>query len=117
MILDSRRKYSCCYYDDDRDSLALTEERALTITAEHALLACGQDILELGCGWGSLSLRMAQKFPLSGITSNSASQREVIVQRARMEGLENLPVITANINDFCLKANSTAWFLSKCSNT
>ncbi|MFX5122947.1 methyltransferase domain-containing protein, partial [Acinetobacter baumannii] len=79
--------------------LAAAEERALRATAEHALLADGQDILELGCGWGSLSLWMARKFPNACITSvsNSASQREFIAARARAEGLGNLTVITADM--------------------
>ncbi|HUN97230.1 MAG TPA: cyclopropane-fatty-acyl-phospholipid synthase family protein [Bradyrhizobium sp.] len=105
MILGPQRKYSCCLYEDGVDSLAVAEERALTITAEHARLADGQDILELGCGWGSLSLWMARNFRHSRITSvsNSASQREFIVRRACMEGLENLSVIVADMNDFLPK--------------
>jgi cyclopropane-fatty-acyl-phospholipid synthase len=102
LILGPQRKYSCCLYDKDDDSLAAAEERALAVTAEHARLADGQDILELGCGWGSLSLWMARQFPHSRIlsVSNSASQREFILQRARRGGLENLAVDVADMNDF-----------------
>lgn len=101
LILGPQRKYSCCLYREG-DDLAAAEERALRATAEHALLADGQDILELGCGWGSLSLWMARKFPNACITSvsNSASQREFIAARARAEGLGNLTVITADMNEF-----------------
>lgn len=53
MTLGPQRKYSCCFYGDDHDTLAQAEERALEMTAEHARLADGQDVLELGCGWGS----------------------------------------------------------------
>jgi len=102
LILGPQRKYSCCLYDNDRDTLATAEERALAVTADHARLADGQDVLELGCGWGSLSLWMARQFPNSRITSvsNSASQRDFILQQARAQDLDNLTVITADANDF-----------------
>ncbi|MDU0343224.1 SAM-dependent methyltransferase [Bosea rubneri] len=101
-VLGPRRKYSCCYFADPGDSLATAEDRALALSAEHAGLADGQDILELGCGWGSLSLWMAQAYPKARIVSvsNSASQRAFIEQRARERGLHNLRVITADMNDF-----------------
>jgi cyclopropane-fatty-acyl-phospholipid synthase len=101
-VLGPRRKYSCCYYADPADSLATAEETALALTAEHAGLADGQEILELGCGWGSLSLWMAQTYPAARIVavSNSASQRAFIEQRAHEGGFDNLRVITADMNDF-----------------
>lgn len=85
LVLGPQRKYSCCYYDDTTTSLAQAEEAALVCTAEHALLADGQDILELGCGWGSLSLWMARHYPGSRITavSNSQSQRAFIGRAGR----------------------------------
>ena len=102
LILGPQRKYSCCFYGDDRDTLAQAEERALEMTAEHARLADGQDVLELGCGWGSLSLWMARRYPRSRITSvsNSASQREFIVRQASAANISNLSVITADMNEF-----------------
>jgi cyclopropane-fatty-acyl-phospholipid synthase len=101
LILGPQRKYSCCLYEGT-DNLSAAEERALSVTAEHACLADGQDILELGCGWGSLSLWMARKFPNARITSvsNSASQCEFIAVQARAENLGNLTVITADMNEF-----------------
>ena len=101
-ILGARRKYSCCYYEDARTSLDQAEELALAATAEHAMLADGQAILELGCGWGSLSLWMAEHFPASSITavSNSRPQRLHIEAEARLRGLSNLRVITSDMNDF-----------------
>jgi cyclopropane-fatty-acyl-phospholipid synthase len=101
LILGPQRKYSCCLYERT-DNLAAAEERALSVTAEHACLADGQDILELGCGWGSLSLWMARKFPNARITSvsNSASQREFIDAQACAENLRNLTIITADMNEF-----------------
>ncbi|RYE75602.1 MAG: class I SAM-dependent methyltransferase [Hyphomicrobiales bacterium] len=104
-VLGPRRKYSCCYYADPIDSLATAEEAALSLTAEHAGLADGQEILELGCGWGSLSLWMAEAYPQARIVSvsNSASQRAFIEERARERGFGNLRVITADMNDFAIE--------------
>jgi cyclopropane-fatty-acyl-phospholipid synthase len=101
-VLGPQRKYSCCYYDDAGTTLAQAEEAALLRTGENALLADGQTILELGCGWGSLSLWMARHFPAARITSvsNSRSQRAFIVERAKACGLRNLNVITADMNEF-----------------
>jgi cyclopropane-fatty-acyl-phospholipid synthase len=102
LCLGPQRKYSSCLYDEGVVTLAEAEERALTITAENAGLADGQRILELGCGWGSLSLWMARRYPAARITSvsNSRSQRAYILARARAEGLGNLEVVTADMNDF-----------------
>lgn len=102
LCLGPQRKYSCCLYDNGTDSLAAAEERALAATAENAALSDGQRILELGCGWGSLSLWMARHYPAARITSvsNSHSQRAYILGRAQAEGLNNLDVITADMNDF-----------------
>lgn len=102
LILGPQRKYSCCLYDKGADTLAAAEERALVVTAENASLADGQHILELGCGWGSLSLWMARRFPNARITSvsNSNSQRAFIIERARRAGLSNLEVVTADMNEF-----------------
>ena len=101
-VLGPQRKYSCCYYADPRDTLAAAEEKALSLTADHAGLEDGQEILELGCGWGSLSLWMAERYPKARIVSvsNSASQRAFIEAEARSRLLENLRVVTADMNDF-----------------
>jgi cyclopropane-fatty-acyl-phospholipid synthase len=103
LVLGKRRKYSCCLYGDG-DTLDDAEERALRQTAENADLADGQDVLELGCGWGSLSLWMAERYSLSRITavSNSASQRAYIEAEAASRGLRNLRVITADMNEFSI---------------
>ena len=83
-VLGPRRKYSCCYFSSGSSTLAEAEEEALAITCQRAGLANGQEILELGCGWGSLSLWMAERFPGSQITavSNSAPQRQFIEAEA-----------------------------------
>jgi cyclopropane-fatty-acyl-phospholipid synthase len=106
LILGPNRKYSSCLYDAGASNLAEAEERALAETVAHADLRDGQEILELGCGWGSLSLYMAELYPVARITavSNSASQREFIEARAKERGLDNLRVITADMNDFATEA-------------
>ena len=95
-------KYSCCHWGEGVETLAQAEIEALRITCERAQLVDGQDVLELGCGWGSLSLWMAENYPGSRITSvsNSAPQRRFIEGRAAALGLENLEVITCDMNDF-----------------
>ena len=62
-VLGPNRKYSSCFYKEPASTLQEAEEEALRQTVEHADLADGQSILELGCGWGSLSLWMARQFP------------------------------------------------------
>ena len=102
LALGPQRKYSCCLYEDGAQTLAEAETRALETSASRADLRDGQKILELGCGWGSLSLFMAARYPASEITSvsNSASQRAYIEEEARKRGLANLKVVTADMNDF-----------------
>lgn len=102
LVLGQQRKYSSCLYPAETTTLADAETFALSATVKHAGIEDGQDILELGCGWGSLSLHLAQHFPLSRITSvsNSASQREYIEREAKKHGLANLAVITADMNAF-----------------
>ena len=94
-------KYSCGYWEEG-DDLAASEQRMLALTCERAGLTDGIDILELGCGWGSLSLWMAAKYPKSKITgvSNSATQRAHIMNEAQKRGLTNLQIITADMNEF-----------------
>lgn len=101
-ILGPQLKYSCCYFPSAGMKLAEAEEAALALTAEHADLVDGQRILELGCGWGSLSLWMAQRFPDSQIVavSNSASQQQFIRTRARELGVSNLQCVKCDMNDF-----------------
>jgi cyclopropane-fatty-acyl-phospholipid synthase len=101
-VLGPNRKYSSCFYKEPATTLREAEEEALRQTVRHADLAAGQSILELGCGWGSLSLSMARQFPNSQVTavSNSSSQREYIEGKAAQRGLNNLRVITSDMNVF-----------------
>lgn len=101
-VLGPHLKYSCGWWPERVSTLADSEAAALRVTCERAGLADGQNVLELGCGWGSLSLWMAQHHPGSLVTavSNSQSQREHIEARASERGLRNLRVITADVNHF-----------------
>jgi cyclopropane-fatty-acyl-phospholipid synthase len=105
-VLGAHLKYSCCMWPPGVEELDEAEAAMLRLTCERAGLADGQQILELGCGWGSVSLWMAEHYPGSQITavSNSASQREHIESQARNRGLANLHVITADMNDFATEA-------------
>ncbi|REK05530.1 MAG: class I SAM-dependent methyltransferase [Planctomycetota bacterium] len=107
-VLGPRRKYSCCYWEDGCESLAAAEAAALERTCRHAALVDGQQVLELGCGWGSLSLWMAEHYPTSRITavSNSRPQRLFIEREAARCGLSNLRVVTADMNDFAPRSES-----------
>tara|TARA_Y100001934_G_scaffold233583_1_gene283081 strand:+ start:174 stop:1214 length:1041 start_codon:yes stop_codon:yes gene_type:complete len=100
LVLGKNLKYSCCFFEKKNGSLTNAEDKALDLTCRRARLENGQNILELGCGWGSLSLRMAKDYPNARITSvsNSHSQRDFIVGQARERGLENLKVITEDVN-------------------
>ncbi|MGL4323454.1 MAG: SAM-dependent methyltransferase [Beijerinckiaceae bacterium] len=102
IVLGPHRKYSCCLYDQDKLTLAQAEEYALAETIQHADVSDGQHILELGCGWGSLSLAMAEKFPHAMITavSNSHAQRRTIEALAQQRSISNLRVITSDMNEF-----------------
>lgn len=102
LALGSHLKYSCCFYESDETTLDEAEAAALRITCARAGLADGQVILELGCGWGSLSLHMAASYPNARVVSvsNSASQRAFIEAQARKRGIENLEVVTSDMNIF-----------------
>lgn len=102
LTLGPRRKYSSCLYSTGSETLAEAELLALAETVHHAGLAHGQTILELGCGWGSLTLYMAERFPTAQIVavSNSAPQRAYIEAEARRAGHRNITVITADMNEF-----------------
>eukprot|EP00475_Leptophrys_vorax_P009328 TRINITY_DN16188_c0_g1_i1.p1 TRINITY_DN16188_c0_g1~~TRINITY_DN16188_c0_g1_i1.p1 ORF type:complete len:356 (-),score=25.85 TRINITY_DN16188_c0_g1_i1:101-1168(-) len=102
LCLGKRLKYSCCYFPTPTSTLDEAEEATLALYCERAQLKDGQAVLELGCGWGSLSLYMAEKFPGSRITgvSNSATQRAYIEGECEKRGLTNLRIVTADMNSF-----------------
>ncbi|NQV43184.1 MAG: class I SAM-dependent methyltransferase [Candidatus Marinimicrobia bacterium] len=102
MALGGHLKYSSGYWPEKETTLDGSESEMLQLSCERAELADGQDILELGCGWGSLSLWMASHYPNSNIlaVSNSNDQRKFIMGKALKLGLKNLRVETADMNDF-----------------
>jgi cyclopropane-fatty-acyl-phospholipid synthase len=108
LCLGRRLKYSSCYFPEGVSDLDAAEEAMLALYGERAELADGQDILELGCGWGSLTLWMAEHFPGARITavSNSRPQRAFIEARCRERGFGNVSVITCDVNRLALDASS-----------
>ncbi|MBI9071521.1 MAG: class I SAM-dependent methyltransferase [Melioribacteraceae bacterium] len=100
--LGKNLKYSCGYWDKSTKTLDEAEDKMLELTCKRANIKDGESVLELGCGWGSLTLYMAKNFPNAKITalSNSATQREHILDEAKKLKLENVEIITADINDF-----------------
>jgi cyclopropane-fatty-acyl-phospholipid synthase len=102
LVLGRRLKYSCALWNDGVESLDAAEEAMLALTSDRAGLADGQRVLELGCGWGSLTLWMAERYPASAITavSNSSSQREHVLAEAARRGLSNVEVLTADVSEF-----------------
>jgi cyclopropane-fatty-acyl-phospholipid synthase len=100
LCLGKRLKYSSCYYPTGGETLDQAEEAMLALVGERAALADGQRILELGCGWGSLTLWMAERFPSARITavSNSATQRAHIESACMARGLGNVQVLTRDVN-------------------
>jgi cyclopropane-fatty-acyl-phospholipid synthase len=101
-VLGARLKYSCCFYPTGNESLDEAEEKMFSLTCERAQLQDNIDILELGCGWGSLTLWMAEHYPRAKITavSNSSPQREYITAQCRAKGMKNVEIITADMNHF-----------------
>lgn len=100
LCLGRQLKYSSCYYPTGAETLDQAEDAMLALYGERAALADRQDILELGCGWGSLTLWMAARYPNARITavSNSHSQRAYILARCAERGLHNVRVITCDVN-------------------
>jgi len=101
-VLGPRLKYSCCLWSQPDTTLPEAEEAMLDLFCRRAGVADGMEVLELGCGWGSLCLWIAQRYPRSRVLaiSNSRTQREFIESRCRDLELENVQVVTANVADF-----------------
>jgi cyclopropane-fatty-acyl-phospholipid synthase len=99
-VLGKRLKYSACYFPHETTTLDQAENYSLQLYSERAQLKDGQRILELGCGWGSFTLWMAERYPNAHITavSNSKTQRKHILEQAQAQGLTNIDVITCDVN-------------------
>jgi cyclopropane-fatty-acyl-phospholipid synthase len=115
-VLDPNLKYSSANHGPQCRSLGEAEETMLNLACQRARLVDGQEILELGCGWGSLTLWMAERFPDSRITgvSNSTSQWNFILKRAKTRGLGNVQILTADMNGFLRPRHTTASSAWKC---
>ena len=102
LVLGPRMKYSSGYWPREDTTFEESEEAMLALTCERAELRDGLDVLELGCGWGSLTLWMAEKYPASRITgvSNSATQKAHIDAEAARRGLGNVRILTVDMNVF-----------------
>ncbi len=105
LVMGKHLKYSSCYFQPGVTSLDEAEAEMLALTCRRARIADGEDILELGCGWGSLTLWMAERYPNARITavSNSRTQKQFIEARAASRGLSNIRIITCDMNDLALE--------------
>jgi cyclopropane-fatty-acyl-phospholipid synthase len=101
-VMGDHLKYSCCYWPEDVSGLSEAETAALELTVRRAGITDGMRVLDLGCGWGSLSLWIAEHFPNASVmsVSNSTSQRDFIVERARERAIDNIEVVTCDMNVF-----------------
>jgi cyclopropane-fatty-acyl-phospholipid synthase len=104
MVMGKHLKYSSCYFQPGVASLDEAEAEMLALTCRRARIADGEEILELGCGWGSLTLWMAERYPNARITgvSNSRTQKQFIEARAASRGLKNIQIVTCDMNDLAL---------------
>ena len=104
MVMGCHMKYSSGFWREGVGDLDTAEGDMLDLTVKRAQIDDGMSILELGCGWGSLTLFMAAKFPKSRIVgvSNSSTQKEHILREAKKRGLSNVSIITADMNDFMI---------------
>jgi cyclopropane-fatty-acyl-phospholipid synthase len=111
LMLGPRLKYSAAWWPQGVETLADAEERMLALTCRRAGIVDGMDVLELGCGWGSLTLWMAEQYPGSSITavSNSATQREFIMARAAERGLRNVRVVTTDVGELGADVRGAGW--------
>jgi len=102
LVLGPNLKYSCSYWPRDCESLAAAEEAALKQIEDRAQLTDHQNVLDLGCGWGSFSLWAAPRYPNSNFlaASNSHSQATHIREQATSRGIDNLKVVTCDVNEF-----------------
>ncbi len=100
-VLGPALKYSSCLWSEG-DDLRSAEERMLRISCERAGIEDGMNVLDLGCGWGSMSLWIARHKPRCRVlaVSNSRLQGQFILDRCRVESLRNVEVITADMQNF-----------------
>ncbi|MGD8485300.1 MAG: cyclopropane-fatty-acyl-phospholipid synthase family protein [Chloroflexota bacterium] len=104
-FLGPRMKYSSCYWPAGVDDLAAAEDAMLALSCERAGITEGMEILDLGCGWGSLSLYVAERYPGTRVlaVSNSGSQGEYIREEAARRGITNVEHEVGNVAEFDTK--------------
>lgn len=102
LVMGRHQKYSSCYWNENTETLNDAEAEALRITCLHAGIKDGMQVLDLGCGWGSLSLWIASNYPSCQVVSvsNSNSQRKYITGQAKDRGISNISVLTCDMNEF-----------------
>jgi cyclopropane-fatty-acyl-phospholipid synthase len=102
LVLGRRLKYSCCYWPEGVDTLDQAEEAMLRLTCQRARVQDGMEILDLGCGWGTLSLWLAEHYPRARIlaVSNSRTQADFIAGQSQSRGIQNLEVVTADVAEW-----------------
>ncbi|KAJ4830155.1 hypothetical protein Tsubulata_042905 [Turnera subulata] len=107
LVLGKNMKYSCCYFPNESSSLEDAEKAMLELYCERAKLKDGHTVLDVGCGWGSLSLFIAQKYANCKITGicNSTTQKAYIEEQCRDLQLHNLEIIVADISTFEMEAS------------
>jgi cyclopropane-fatty-acyl-phospholipid synthase len=101
-IMGKRMKYSSGYWKDDNSSFQESEDSMLELYIDRTEFFDGMKLLDLGCGWGSVSLYFAEKFPNSSIVgvSNSRTQKDFIMNSAKARGLKNIQIVTVDMNEF-----------------
>ncbi|MBN1549984.1 class I SAM-dependent methyltransferase [bacterium] len=104
ILLGKHKKYSGCYFETAQTSLDEAEEKSLKMICERAGIEDGMHILELGCGWGAVSLWIAKHFPRTEVTavSNSSNQQEYIQRKSQQRGLSNIDIIKSDMNNFSI---------------
>ncbi|XP_075484628.1 (S)-coclaurine N-methyltransferase-like isoform X2 [Primulina tabacum] len=107
LVLGKHLKYSCCFFPDKSSSLEDAEKAMLELYSERSQLKDGLTVLDVGCGWGSLSLYIAQKYPNCQVTGicNSTTQKAYIEEKCRELQLQNVDIIVADISTFDIEAS------------
>ncbi|KAL6212260.1 hypothetical protein ACLB2K_017481 [Fragaria x ananassa] len=107
MVLGNNFKYSCCYFTDKSSSLEDAEKAMLEMYCERSQIKDGDSVLDVGCGWGSLSLYIAEKYKNCKVTGicNSTTQKAFIEELCRNRQLENVEIIVADISTFEMEAS------------
>lgn len=102
MVLGKRLKYSGCLWSNGTRDLDAAESAMLDLTERRARVEDGMEVLDLGCGWGSLSIWLAHRHPNLRVlaVSNSSLQKRFIDDRCRELGLDNVETVTADVNEF-----------------